>query len=65
MNPEMRLPDRFSCKDCFAFKRFCSPMGIAKPENTECDYFPVRFRLSNEGLTELAKLRLQTEVKSQ
>lgn len=54
--PDFSLPEGFTCKDCFAFS-FCSGMGIATPEQTKCDYHPVRFRLNNEGLQELAKVR--------
>lgn len=54
---QMRLPGSFRCKDCFAFQRFCSPLGIAKPENQHCDYYPMRFQPSEECLKELAALR--------
>jgi hypothetical protein len=49
----MELPDGFTCQDCFAFSRFCKPLGIAKHENKTCDYYPVRFQESLECLAKL------------
>jgi hypothetical protein len=54
---DMALPEGFTCQDCFAFARFCAPMGIAKPENTRCDWLPSRFRLRRDLLAQFAQLR--------
>jgi hypothetical protein len=40
-NP-MALPEGFTCQDCNAF-RYCSNLGVAKAEQTNCDWLPVRF----------------------
>ena len=53
MREDFRLPEGFTCSDCFAFTRFCKPLGIAKAENTTCDYLPVRFQASYECLARL------------
>lgn len=53
----MNLPEGYTCADCFAFLRFCKPMGIAKDSNTQCDYAPSRFSLSQTRLREFAQLR--------
>ncbi len=44
---EMSLPVGFSCGDC-AFFRKCSKLigERVKPENTECDFYPVKFIVS-------------------
>lgn len=46
-NEEMALPPGKTCGQCYAF-RFCSGIGIAKPEQTRCDYWPVRFVQARE-----------------
>lgn len=52
---DMRLPSGFKCADCFASRRFCEPLGITKPENTMCAYYPVRFQASLECLERLER----------
>ena len=39
----MTLPTGKTCKDCYACSHCCALYGV-KPENTECDFYPVRFR---------------------
>lgn len=60
---EMILPEGFTCGDCFAFTRFCGPLGISKPERQSCDYYPNRFRASLECLERLRSQAVQ-EVQS-
>ncbi len=43
MSDEMRLPDGKTCADCVHCYRCCLLFG-AKPENRECDFYPVRFQ---------------------
>lgn len=38
----MKLPDGKTCKDCRHIKR-CVTFGFTKPDNTFCDFFPIRF----------------------
>ncbi|MCC6591579.1 MAG: hypothetical protein IT168_33135 [Bryobacterales bacterium] len=40
----MELPDGRCCNDCSHVVRCCGIFG-AKPGNTECDWFPIRFQL--------------------
>ena len=46
-DPEMQLPEGKTCADC-AFEKQCCRMYGAKPENTWCDFHPVRFVASNK-----------------
>lgn len=39
----MYLPEGKTCADCVHVKR-CTLMFGAKPENTSCDFEPIRFR---------------------
>lgn len=43
----MDLPEGKTCGDCFHVAR-CVMMFGAKPENTSCDFEPVRFRQKEE-----------------
>ena len=47
---EMKIPNSKTCKDCVHCKRCCSMFG-ANPQNTECDFYPVRFQDASEELT--------------
>lgn len=40
---EMKLPEGKTCSMCFAFE-WCKDLFQCSPDNTECDYFPVRFK---------------------
>ncbi len=42
MSDEMKLPENKACSDCAHCKRCCAMFGV-KPENRECDFYPVRF----------------------
>lgn len=44
MDSEMKLPEGRTCGECYAFKH-CKGLFGCKSYNTECDYFPVRFRI--------------------
>lgn len=48
-DPEMQLPEGKTCADC-AFEKQCCSMFGAKPENTWCDFHPVRFVASNKSV---------------
>jgi hypothetical protein len=39
---DMTIPDGKTCADCRHCIRCCGMFG-AKPDNTECDFYPVRF----------------------
>ena len=43
MDESMKLPDGESCKTCINYG-WCKRLFGCKEENTECDYFPVRYR---------------------
>lgn len=43
MSDSMKLPEGRTCDECYAFK-FCKGLFGCKPDNTECDYYPVRFK---------------------
>lgn len=43
VDPEMYLPDGETCGSCASKERCCALYG-AKPENTWCDFYPVKFR---------------------
>ena len=45
---EMRLPDGQTCDDCRHSKR-CFGFGFSEPGRTSCDFWPSRFRLTQEG----------------
>lgn len=62
MKDEMALPDGYTCKDCFAFRRHCEPLGISKPDRETCDWLPVRFQLSASALKELKELRAKSSI---
>ena len=42
IDPEMKLPDGKKCSDCAHFRR-CARLFGAKPDNTGCDFHPIRF----------------------
>jgi len=46
------LPEGFTCEECYAF-RFCFGIGVSKPGQTTCDWFPVRFSPSLESVRKL------------
>lgn len=48
-DPEMQLPEGKTCADC-AFEKQCCAMYGAKPENTWCDFHPVKFVASNKSI---------------
>ncbi len=43
----MELPTGCSCQLCVHVNR-CVAMFGAKPENTHCDFYPVRFKLRDD-----------------
>ena len=43
MNKEMKLPEGKTCEVCFAYE-WCKRLFGCEPTNTECDYYPVRFK---------------------
>lgn len=43
MSEEMKLPEGKTCKDCFAYT-WCKRLFGCEETNTECDYYPVRFK---------------------
>lgn len=42
------LPEGKKCADCYHVKRCTSMFGV-KPENTRCDFYPIRFREVQNG----------------
>lgn len=49
IDPEMRLPEGKSCNDCGHLSH-CERMYGVNPENTGCDFHPVRFINSNRSI---------------
>ena len=42
MDEEMKLPKGKKCEDCHFVKKCVAMFGV-KPENTYCDFYPIRF----------------------
>lgn len=55
VSEEMKLPEGTTCADCCHLKR-CQNLFGCKPENTECDFFPIRFarRLNDSQTTTIS-----------
>ena len=49
----MKLPEGKTCADCYAC-RHCTAIYGVKPENTKCDFYPVRFTEIAVRIQELA-----------
>lgn len=48
----MDIPEGMTCADCVYVKRCTSIFG-AKPENTKCDFEPIRFKAALGGETDV------------
>jgi hypothetical protein len=55
-SPRIFLPPGFTCQDCWAFS-FCAGIGCTTAENTVCDFYPSRFRLSALSQKEYPTMR--------
>ena len=47
MPNEMDLPEGKTCSNCIHCRRCCAMFG-AQPDNTSCDFYPVRFQEKTE-----------------
>ena len=43
----MELPNGMTCAACVHLRR-CAAVFGAKPENTHCDFYPIRFKLLDD-----------------
>lgn len=53
--PDMLLPEGFTCAECWLFKK-CESFGVTQGKNTLCDFSPSKFMLDPEKYLALRSL---------